>query len=61
MVLVDPDIPAVPTTHVKYGNTYHIHLENFPANSDVHVELLKYKVKKTYINQHGCCCCLWSI
>jgi hypothetical protein len=45
MVLVDPDITAVPTTRVKYGKTYHVYLENFPANAEIQVDLLKFKVK----------------
>ena len=46
-VLVDPEMTAVPTTHVKYGKTYHMYLENFPANTEVQLDLYKFKVRRS--------------
>jgi len=43
-VLVDPEQTAVPVTHAKYGKTYHMYLENFPASTTLQLDLYRFKV-----------------
>ncbi len=58
-VLVDPEMTAVPIMHVKYGKTYHMYLENFPANTEVQLDLYKFKVwKKKRRRRKGDCTCI---
>lgn len=44
-VLVDPEQTAVPVTHAKYGKTYHMYLENFPASTTLQLDLYSFKVR----------------
>ena len=43
-MLVDPEQTAVPVTHAKYGKTYHMYLENFPASTTLQLDLYRFKV-----------------
>ena len=45
-VLVDPEQTAVPVTHAKYGKTYHMYLENFPASTTLQLDLYRFKVRR---------------
>jgi hypothetical protein len=44
-VLVDPEQTAVPVTHARYGKTYHMYLENFPASTTLQLDLYRFKVR----------------
>ncbi|KAM3567625.1 hypothetical protein VYU27_010234, partial [Nannochloropsis oceanica] len=46
-VLVDPEQTAVPVTHAKYGKTYHMYLENFPASTTLQLDLYRFKEHET--------------
>jgi len=34
----------VPVIHAKYGKTYHMYLENFPASTTLKLDLYRFKV-----------------
>lgn len=40
VVVTDPDMPAVPLDHIEYKKAYLVHVEQFPPNSTIKIELV---------------------
>jgi hypothetical protein len=40
VVVTDPDMPAIPLDHIEYKKPYLVHVEQFPPNSTVKIEIV---------------------